>query len=416
MLEMLEGLLRIPAGDLESTLVHASDLIAEATGADKIDAFLYDPARDSLVALGTSNQEMSALQRSLGLNVLQISNGGRTVQVYQTGRTYLHGHVDQDLEEVRGIREALGVRSALGVALEVGGGRRGVLLAASAAPEFFGTEDARTLETFARWLGVVAHRAELAEEIRRNAVEQGRRAGAEELVTVLAHDLRNYLSPMRLRMQMLRHRAQQEARADELGDLDTMFRALGRLDGLVGDILDVARIDQGMFRFDALPVDLGALAGEVAANFSVGQPPVQVSIQQGERIMVSADIARLRQCLENLVANAVQKSPVNAPVNVIVQREVQAKGEARALVHVVDEGPGIPEDMLPHLFDRFVTGRLREGGLGLGLYLAKRIAAAHGGDLAAQSEPGKGARFTLSLPASGTAAAPQGARPASPPG
>jgi two-component system OmpR family sensor kinase len=70
-----------------------------------------------------------------------------------------------------------------------------------------------------------------------------------------------------------------------------------------------------------------------------------------------------------------------------------------ALVEVVDEGPGIPNDMLPRLFDRYVTGDNGRGGLGLGLYLAKRIAALHGGDLTVDSTPGKGARFTLSVPA-----------------
>jgi two-component system OmpR family sensor kinase len=68
------------------------------------------------------------------------------------------------------------------------------------------------------------------------------------------------------------------------------------------------------------------------------------------------------------------------------------------LVEIVDEGPGIPEEMLPRLFDRYVTGEGRSGGLGLGLYLAKRVAAVHGGDLTVDSPPGKGARFILSLP------------------
>ena len=63
-----------------------SDLVAGATGADKVDAFLYDPERDSLVAVGTSVQPLSMLQRQLGLDVLQISNGGRVVQVYKTAR------------------------------------------------------------------------------------------------------------------------------------------------------------------------------------------------------------------------------------------------------------------------------------------------------------------------------------------
>ena len=67
----------------------------------------------------------------------------------------------------------------------------------------------------------------------------------------------------------------------------------------------------------------------------------------------------------------------------------------RVSIEVVDEGPGIAPDFLPHLFERFSTRE--RGGLGLGLYIAKRIATAHGGDLSVQSQPGKGARFILSL-------------------
>ena len=72
-LDLLEALLRIPAGNLQATLSHVSDLIAGATGADKIDAFLHDERRDSLVAVGTSTQPLSALQRQLGLDVLPVS-------------------------------------------------------------------------------------------------------------------------------------------------------------------------------------------------------------------------------------------------------------------------------------------------------------------------------------------------------
>jgi signal transduction histidine kinase len=110
------------------------------------------------------------------------------------------------------------------------------------------------------------------------------------------------------------------------------------------------------------------------------------------------DPARLRQCLENLVANAIQKSPSHAAVTVLAKREPQADGRAWARVEVLDQGPGIPKEVLPHIFERFYTGKRSEGGLGLGLYLAKRIAAVHGGDLTADSPPGKGASFILTLP------------------
>jgi signal transduction histidine kinase len=123
-----------------------------------------------------------------------------------------------------------------------------------------------------------------------------------------------------------------------------------------------------------------------------------VTIQQGDDVRVAGDPARLRQCLENVLANAIQKSPATGAINIFVRREERADRTRCAVVEVIDEGPGIPPEQLPYLFERFRSGRGGEGGLGLGLYIAKRIAAIHGGDLVAESRPGKGARFTLTLP------------------
>ena len=414
-LELLEALLRIPSGNLASTLSHVTDLVSGATGADKVDAFLYDPARDSLVAVGSSTQPLSALQRQLGLDVLQLSNGGRTVSVYRTGQTFVTGQLDQDAGELKGIKEALAVRSEIGVPLEVGGQRRGMLMIASLKPDHFSAEDVRFAESLGRWVGILAHRAELSEQIARNAVEQGRRAGAEELVTVLAHDLRNYLQPLHMRLELLRARAQRDKRDDDARDAEGATRSVMRLAGLVSDILDVARIDQGVFQVQPGFFDLGALVRDTAGMLSTPEHPVSVTVQEGEKVEVLADPRRVRQCLENVIANALQKSPAQAPVSVFVTLHKNRPDGAFAKVDVQDEGPGIAPDMLPHVFDRFVTGTQPQGGLGLGLYLAKRIAAVHGGDLTVESAPGKGARFTLTLPAGpGSGAAPQAAPSASP--
>ena len=394
-LDVLEELLRLPAGDLKATLSHASDVIARISGADKVDSFLYDPGRDSLVAVGSSTQPLSQLQRQLGLDVLQISNGGRVVHVYRTGETYLNGRVDEDMGELPGIREALKIKSKLGVPLVVGGECRGMIMLASLASGFFSEEDARFMETVAPWIGLVAHRAELAAEIARNAAEQGRRAGAEELITVLAHDLRNYIAPINMRINVLRMRAEHERRADELRDLELLGRSVDRLGELITDILDVSRIEQGMFHIQPRLIELSGLVREVVGTFESAQHTIKLTIQQGDDIVASGDPARLRQCLENIIANAIQKSPVTGAINIFVRRR-----EARprtAVVEVIDEGPGIPAEQMARIFEPFQTDRPE--GLGLGLYLAKRIARVHGGDLTADSAPGKGARFTLTLPA-----------------
>ncbi|HVJ12370.1 MAG TPA: GAF domain-containing sensor histidine kinase, partial [Burkholderiales bacterium] len=398
LLELLEALLRLPAGDLKATLDHVGNLVAEATGADKIDAFLYEAARDSLVAVGSSNQPLSALQRQLGLDVLQISNGGRVVHVYQTGETFMTGRLDQDEAELPGIKQALKIKSKLGVPLDIGGKRRGMMMIASLKPDFFTAEDARFAQSVAHWAGIVAHRAELAEQIGRNAVAQARREAAEELVTVVAHDLRNFLSPLSLRLEVLRLRAEKEQRAEDVRDAQGAARTISRLGQLVNDLLDVTRLDRGVFHLQPQLIDLGALTTEIAATLESPQHPILVRVQEASRISVAADPARLRQCVENLVANAVQQSPDDAAVSIFVKLRKTQRENDTALVEIIDEGPGIPQEMLPRLFDRYVTGEGRSGGLGLGLYLAKRVAAVHGGDLSVESPPGKGARFMLTLP------------------
>ena len=104
---------------------------------------------------------------------------------------------------------------------------------------------------------------------------------------------------------------------------------------------------------------------------------------------MAADPSRLRQCLDNVIANAMSHSPSGAAVHVFVRTEMR---DARpwALIDVVDEGPGIPDAMLPRLFDQYATSREDEGGTGLGLYIARRIVSAHGGEIGARTRPRQG--------------------------
>jgi two-component system OmpR family sensor kinase len=393
-LATLERLLEIPSAELETALTHACNAVADALHADKVDAFLYNEAKESLVALGTSTQPLSSLQKKIGLDVLPIANGGRVVHVFQTGQTFVTGQLDQDPDELRGVKIGLNIKSKIGVALEVGGRRRGMMMIASLKPDFFRPADVSFAQSVARWVAMVAHRAELVQEITRNAVEQGRRAVAEELITVLAHDLRNYLSPIRARLQLIHGRAERNQNKDDLRDVDMAIGGVDRLSRLISDILDVARLDQGIFRMDVQPTDLARLAHDVGKALST--PDHRIIVEAAEEAVVAGDAQRVQQCVENLVANAVQHSPHGAPVNVVVRVE-RRDDRYWGCLEVRNEGPGIPVELMPRIFERFTAGA-GSRGLGLGLYLAQRIAAAHGGELAADSRPGKGARFLLRLP------------------
>ncbi len=113
-------------------------------------------------------------------------------------------------------------------------------------------------------------------------------------------------------------------------------------------------------------------------------------------VYVEIDVERIRQALENLLSNALRFSPGGVPVIVEVNAE-RREDTSWAIVTVQDSGPGIAPDLLPRIFTRFTSGGSNRG-LGLGLYLARGIAVAHGGTLTVDSQPGKGASFCLSLP------------------
>ncbi len=210
LLTTLQGLLAIPATDAQRAFNHAAHVVADVLSADKVDIFLYDPAIDTLVAMGTSDTPMGRRQVALGLNRLPLSNGGRAGQVFQTGECYHFGHVEQDPDELRGIKEGLGIRSAMMAPLNVNGTRRGLVQVDSAQPDQFTPEDLAFLDAVAHWVGSVVHRTELVARLAQDAAEEARRRTASELITMLAHDLRVPLAPVRGYLGMIRMQAERE--------------------------------------------------------------------------------------------------------------------------------------------------------------------------------------------------------------
>jgi signal transduction histidine kinase len=360
-----------------------------------VDVFLHDPAIDSLVAVGTSRTPMGNRQHAIGMHRLPVANGGPTVEVFRTGRSRLTGRADQDPTELRGIVDGLGIRSMLCVALVVEDRRRGVLSAAAAAPDRFSPNDQRFLEAVSRWIGLVAQRAELSERLRAQAEEAGRRAGADELVAVLAHDLRNHLTTIRGRLSLLQRWANTAQQDTPVALTQGLASSVDRLTRLVADLLDSARLERGLFAVTPRCLDVVALARETASSMQGEHVPILVHAAADE-IAAFVDPDRLRQALENLLANAVRFAPEGTPVGLEIVPERRPTG-GWVLLTVSDQGPGIGPELLPNLFERFAPGAGSQG-LGLGLYLARRIAEAHGGGLTVRSSPGAGAHFTLSVP------------------
>ncbi len=394
LLRTLERLLAINATEVGSAVEQAAALILEAMGADIVEGFIYDPEADTLVSAGTSTTPMAKQQKALGFDRLPLSRGGRIVGVYRTGIPYMHGHIDIDPEVLPGAHQDLGIRSMLVVPLELEGVRRGVIAVCSVRPERFADDDLVFLQAAAHWAGFVVQRAKLMERITQNAAREAQRLTAEELVTVLAHDLNNYLSPLKVRLALIRRRAQRDDLPTYVREAEEADRSVDRLHGMINDLLDMARLEHGIFALSKEPVDLAELARETADALRTSE--FEIAVHLPAKLCIDADPERLRQVLENLLTNARKHSRDGVPAVVEVVEEKREDGDW-AIVTVRDEGPGIDPALLPHLFTRFAR-KSRSEGLGLGLYIAHGIAEAHGGTLTVDSAPGAGTTFSLALP------------------
>ena len=155
-LGLLERLRRVHAVDIREALQEATDVLAPAFAADKVDAFLFDASVQMLVALGTSRTPLGKRQHELGLHRLPMRRGGRIAWVFQEGRPFRDGHVEADQYELIDVRRELGVRSTLAVPFQVDPDKRGVLMVSSAQPEHFSDAQLQLLQFVAYWVGLVA--------------------------------------------------------------------------------------------------------------------------------------------------------------------------------------------------------------------------------------------------------------------
>jgi two-component system, OmpR family, sensor kinase len=173
-------------------------------------------------------------------------------------------------------------------------------------------------------------------------------------------------------------------------------REAGRMGRLVDDLVLLARFDAGR-PLDRRPVDLASIAAEAVQQARIVAPGRPITLEAAAPVIVDADAERLRQVIDNLIGNAIQHTPPGSPVTVTVASEPDG-----GRLTVADRGPGLTQEQASHVFERFYRtddARTRaSGGAGLGLAIAASLAAAHGGELTVDTEPGHGAAFHLRLP------------------
>jgi signal transduction histidine kinase len=293
---------------------------------------------------------------------------------------------------------ALGLRCRLVAPLLLGARTIGMMSLVRSEPHSFTAEERELVSLLGRLVatGVQNIRSYEAE---RNTVEELRRLSAlrADFVSLVSHELRSPMAAVIGSARTLQQRWRQLAPEQRESFLSLIADETGRLATLIGDVLDTSRIEAGTFSFTFEPVDVGRLVEESVAQAALSQDEVGVHADVKRPLpSVRGDRERLRQVLANLIDNAVKYSPSGDAV------DVSAHGEdGRVEVVVRDRGPGIPAEQQRLIFEKF--GRARSSGAvkpgtGLGLFIARSIAEAHGGTLEVSSAPGRGAAFTLALP------------------
>lgn len=249
------------------------------------------------------------------------------------------------------------------------------------------------------------------EELQRLATAFNRMAGrlqanVNELRAFVAnasHELRTPLTAIKLRVEALREGALEDREIGKrfLGEIDS---EVDRLVQMVNDLLDLSRMEAGLVGGERHPLDLGAMAEEVYETFHLRAERAEVSltldVEEGLP-PVLGDEEQLRRLLYNLLENAIKYTPCGGQVDLILRRSPK-ENMVRLLVR--DNGPGIPPEHLPHVFERFYRAdplQPRPGvsrGSGLGLAIAKSIVESHGGEIGVSSQVGSGSTFWADLP------------------
>ena len=257
-----------------------------------------------------------------------------------------------------------------------------------------GTEVGRLADALDTMLGRIEAAYQARAEGEARALESEDRM--RQFVADASHELRTPLTSVRGLAEFGLQQGD-TASPDELQRLMALIRhEASRMGRLVDDLLMLARLDTGR-PLDRRHVDLASIAAQAVQAARVVNPDRPITLLADDPVIVYADTERLRQIIDNLIANAAQHTPPRSPVIVSVTGS-SGIGE----IIVADNGPGMTAEQAAHVFERFYRtddARTRaRGGTGLGLSIAASLAAAHGGDITVDTRPGEGAAFHVRLP------------------
>jgi PAS domain S-box-containing protein len=242
-----------------------------------------------------------------------------------------------------------------------------------------------------------------------------------DMLQVVAHELRQPLTSMKARVQMLRI-GLARGKAVIFEAFAPIEQDIERINILVNDLLDAAKMESETLTLDKQPCDVVALCQRVIDGQATATGRTIVAKLPGRPLETEADAVRITQVVANLLSNALKYSPAERPVQVEVRRVMKRNGtrqhgaRAKAVqeirVSIQDQGPGIPAEAIPHLFDRFyrVPGitaqQTADVSLGLGLYISRKLIELHGGRIHVKSVVGRGTTMWFTLPYSSGSISP----------
>jgi signal transduction histidine kinase len=286
------------------------------------------------------------------------------------------------------------IRSFLAVPLVHRGQVVAVLSIAAPEPHAFSDSDILVAKLLAGLAGSALAHAQAYDELR-VAMEDAQQSRAEsaEFAGMIAHELGSPIAAVQHASEVLGLEAltPQQERARALIELETKALRL-----LAGDLRAASSRERESFDLHPRVVPLGELLDE-ARDFALTAPGNHpILLDSAPCVSVIVDPGRIAQVLRNLITNAAKYTPPEAPIRIRARRD-----KDRVWIEIIDSGPGIDPMDAPYIFAKFVRGRQRAdsqaSGLGLGLYLSKRIVESHGGKLLAESRPGEGATFAFSV-------------------
>jgi len=253
-----------------------------------------------------------------------------------------------------------------------------------------------TLEALGTLIAISFERARAVEELgKTEAAREGERLKSALLDSV-THDFRTPLTSIKASVTSLLS-SHDATKAEQHELLTVIDEECDRLNQLVGDAAEMARLDAGEFELDLQATSINAIVSAALEYLkaALGSRPVRVNLSD-DLPLVRADAGRARDVLVRLIENANAYTPADRPITI----SAEVKG-AFLTIYVADQGPGIDEMELGLIFDKFYRGRNQRylvQGTGMGLPIAKAIVEAHGGALGVTSQLGQGSVFSFTLP------------------